>query len=156
LLVALGTIFLGIYQMNVYVILLVKQTKWLPLMIGVAAATNAGINIALIPRIGIMGAAISTIVSYFVLAAIVTLWARKAVGYEIDLKFLGKVIIATLAMACCLRFIPASSIWGIILAMIAGAAIFALGLFLSRAFSREDRRLIRQAISGLSPRFWKG
>lgn len=155
LLVALGTIFLGIYQMNVYIILLVQQTKWLPLMIGIAAATNAGINLALIPQIGIMAAAISTIVSYFILATIVTVWARKAVSYSVDFKFLGKVVGATLVMAFCLRFIPTATIWYVILAIVAGAAIFGLGVFLSKAFSKEDRRLAREVISGLNPRLWR-
>jgi len=156
LLVALGTMLLGIYQINVYIILLVQQTKWLPLMIGVAAATNAGINIALIPKIGIMAAAISTIVSYFILAAIVTVWARRAIGYKMDLKFLGKVVGATVIMAFCLRFIPTNNVWELVLAIIAGAAIFALGLWLLRAFSAQDRRLIRETVSGMNPRSWRG
>jgi len=155
LLVALGTILLGMYQINVYIILLVQQTKWLPLMIGVAAATNAGINIALIPKMGIIAAAISTIVSYFILAAIVTLWARRAISYKMDFKFLGKVVAATLIMAFCLRFIPTTSVWYVILAIFAGAAIFALGLWLLRAFSAQDRRLIREAVSGMNPRLWR-
>jgi O-antigen/teichoic acid export membrane protein len=156
LLVALGAIFLGIYQMNVYIILLVQQTKWLPLMIGIAAATSAGINLALIPKVGIMGAAISAIVSYFILAAIVTVWAGRAISYKMDFKFLGKVVLATFVMAFCLRFMPTASIWYIILAMIAGAAIFALGLWLLRAFSAQDRKLIREAVSGMNPRLWRG
>lgn len=156
LLVALGTILVGMYDLNVYIIYLVQQTKWLPLMIAVAALTNAGINIALIPNIGIMGAAISTIISYFVLAAIVTVWARKAISYKIDFKFLSKVVVATLVMAFCLKFIEANSVLGIVLTIIAGVAIFGLGIFLLRAFSREDRRLIREALTGLSPRLWRG
>ncbi|MCK4403263.1 MAG: flippase [Dehalococcoidia bacterium] len=154
LLVALGTILLGIYQMNVYIILLVQQTKWLPLMIGVAAVTNAGINLALIPKIGIMAAAISTIVSYFILATIVTVWARRTISYKVDLKFLSKVLGATLVMAFCLRFMPTASVYYVALAIIAGVAVFTLGLWLSKAFSTRDRRLIREVISGLNPRLW--
>jgi len=156
LLVALGTIFLGLYQINAYVILLVQQTRWLPVMIGIAAATSAGINLALIPKVGIMGAATSAIVSYFILAAIVTVWARRAISYRIDLKFLGKVIGATAIMAFCLKFIPTTSIWYVILAIVAGAAIFALGLWLLRAFSAQDRRLIKEAVSGINPGLWRG
>lgn len=156
LLVALGTIFYGFYAINVYVIYLVEQTKWLPLMIGVAAATNAGINIVLIPKIGIMAAAISTIVSYFILAAVVTVWARRAISYKMDFKFLGKVVGATVVMAFCLRFIPTTSTWYVILAIIAGAAIFALGLWLLKGFSRQDRKLIKETVLGLNPKLLRG
>ena len=139
---------------NVYIILLVKQTKWLPLMVSIAALTNAGINIALIPKIGIMGAAISTIASYFILMAIVTVWARRVITYRVDFKFLSKVILAAMIMGGCLRFIPTDSVLGIIAGVIAGIAIFALGLFLFKAISREDRQLLRDAFTGLDPRLW--
>lgn len=153
LLVALGTIFLGIYQLNVYIVLLVQQTKWLPAMIAIAALTNAGINLALIPKVGIMGAAISTIVSYFILAAIVTFWARKSISCRVDFKFIAKVLLATVIMGVCVRFIPTSGALSIAIAVIAGAAIYALGIFLLKALSKEDKRLIREALSGLKPRF---
>ena len=78
LVVASGYIFYGIYYFNASIVYLVKQTKWLPLMIAVAAAVNTGLNIALIPRYGAMGAAIATCISYLLLAAIVTIWARRA------------------------------------------------------------------------------
>lgn len=152
LLVSLGAVLFGIYNLNVYIIYLVQQTKWLPLMVAVAAVINVGINVVLIPQIGIIGAAISTIVSFFVLAVIVTVQARRAISYKIDFKFLSKVVAATLVMAFCLKFIEINSVLGIVLAIIAGAAIFGLGIFLSRAFSREDRRLIREALTGLNPR----
>jgi len=154
LLIALGTVLLGIWQMNVYIILLVGKTKWLPLMVGIAALTNAGINIVLIPKIGIMGAAISTIVSYFILSAIVTAWATRAINYRIDLKFLSKVVMATLLMTFCLRFIGIDSALSIVLAVIAGAAIFGAGLLVLRAFSKQDTRLIKEILAGLNPRLW--
>jgi len=152
LLIALGTIFYGLYNLNVYVVYLVKQTKWLLPMLAIAALTNAGINIVLIPKIGIMAAVISTIVSYFVLAAIVILWARKAISYNVDFRFLGKVIVVTLIMSFCLKFIPTDSVWGVILTIIAGASIFALGLLLLKAFSKQDRRIIREVFSGFNPK----
>lgn len=149
LLVALGTIFQGIYQINVYIVLLVKQTRWLPLMIAVAATINAGLNLVLIPRVGIMGAAISTIVSYFVLAAIVTVWARRTINYKTDIKFLAKVIAAALLMTLCLSFIKINGISGIMMAVVVGVIVFALGLFLFRSFSRRDIELVKEIIAGL-------
>jgi len=149
LLVALGTMFLGLYQINIFIILLVKQTKWLPLMIAIAAITNAGINLALIPKIGIMGAAISTVVSYFLLAAIVTIWTRRVISYKVDIKFLAKVIAGTLLMAFCLSFIKIGGVSGIIIIAVAGVIVFALALWLLRAFSSEDKKLIKEIVLGL-------
>jgi O-antigen/teichoic acid export membrane protein len=149
LLVALGIMLLGIYSINSYIILLVRQTKWLPLMVGIAAVTNAGINLALIPKIGITGAAISAIVSYFILAAIVTVWASRVISYKVDFKFLAKAIAGALLMAMCVSFIHIGGILGIIIVAIAGVIIFALWMWLVRAFSSQDRKLIKEIIIGL-------
>ena len=151
LLVALGTMLAGIYHINVFTILLTQQTKWLPLIMAIAAITNAGINLALIPKIGIMGAAISTIVSYFILAAIVTVWASRVISYKVDIKFLAKVVAGTLLMTFCLSFIKIGGILGIIIIAIAGVIIFALALWLLRAFSSEDRKLIKEILLSLKP-----
>jgi len=149
LLVALGIMLLGVYSINSYIILLVQQTKWLPLIMAIAAVTNAGINLALIPKIGIMGAAISTIVSYFILAAIVTVWANRVISYKVDIKFLAKAIAGALLMAMCISFIHIGGILGIILVAIAGVIIFALWMWIVRALSIEDRKLIKEIILGL-------
>jgi O-antigen/teichoic acid export membrane protein len=149
LLVALGTMLLGVYSINSYIILLVQQTKWLPLIMAIAAVANAGINLALIPKIGIMGAAISAIVSYFIMAAIVTVWANRVISYKVDIKFLAKVIAGALLMAVCVSFIHIGGILGIIIVAIAGIIIFALWIWLVRAFSIADRKLIKEIIMGL-------
>lgn len=149
LLVALGLMLFGLYQINVYAILLVQQTKWLPLMITIAVLTNAGINLALIPKIGIMGAAISTVVSYFILVAIVTVWARRVISCKWDFKFLAKVVAGALLMTFCLSFIRIGGVLGIIIVAAAGVVIFASALWLLRAFSTEDRKLIKEIVFGL-------
>jgi O-antigen/teichoic acid export membrane protein len=149
LLVGIGTMFLGVYQINLYGMYLAKQTKWLPLMILVASVTSAGMNIILIPRVGIIGAAISNIASYFVLAVVVTIFTSKAAAYRFDFKYLGKIIMATLIMMACLWFIKVNSVPGIILVIIVGVAVYAGGLLLMKAFSKQDKALIKSVTSGL-------
>lgn len=149
LLVALAMILAGIYYINLYIIYLVQQTKWIPLTIGVAAVTNAGLNIVLIPMVGVIGAAISTIVSYFILTVVVSIWASRSIRYQIDLKFLTKVILAAAVMAVCLDFIKIGGIGGIIVMVIIGFIIYALGLWLLRAFSADDRKLVKEIITDL-------
>jgi O-antigen/teichoic acid export membrane protein len=143
LLVSVGTLFLGIQEINLYVIYLVQKTRWMPLMYGAAAAASVGLNVALIPRIGIAGAAISIMVSYFLLAGIVTVWARTATGYRFDWLFLFKVILAAAVMAVCVSLIPVSGVASIVLAVIMGTIIFGVGLLILRAFSKEERQLIK-------------
>jgi O-antigen/teichoic acid export membrane protein len=152
LLLGIGIIFSGVYQINSYTILLIKQTKWIPFIIATASIISVGLNLLLIPQIGILGAAVSSVVSYFALAAIATIWARRAIGYSVDYKFLAKVITGSLLMALCLYFIRINGVFGIVLTVTAGAAIFSTALFLMRAFSTRERQIIRETISGLVPR----
>jgi hypothetical protein len=81
-----------------------------------------------------------------VLATIVTLWARRAVAYSIDLKYFVKVIAATTVMALCLRYLPVNGIFGIEMAIAAGAAISGSVLFLLRALSEQDRQTTRERV----------
>ena len=116
-----------------------------------ATVISVGINTTLIPRIGIIGGAIATIASYFVLAAIVTVWAKKAISYRFDYKFLSKVMAAALVMALCLYFLDANGILGIILAVIVGTVIYGGALLLMRAFSEQDKRLVRETLTEIIP-----
>ncbi|RJQ40916.1 MAG: hypothetical protein C4555_00715 [Dehalococcoidia bacterium] len=149
LLVAFSMLFAGIYYINLYIIYLVQQTKWIPLMIGVAAVANAGLNVVLIPAVGIIGAAVSSIISYLILAVVVSIWAGRSVRYQIDFKFLIKVILAATVMAVCLEFINISGVIGIIVMVLIGLIIYALGLWLLRAFSASDRQLVKKIIADL-------
>jgi len=150
--VACGTILFGIYQINVNIILLIKRTKVLPLIIGGAAIINVLMNILLIPRISLIGAAISNIASFFILATVVTIWARKQVGYGIDIKYLVKVAGATVIMSAFLYFFKAHGIWWLIAAAVAGTLIYLVSLFLLKGFSQRDKRLIKNILSGIIPR----
>lgn len=63
-----------------------KKTKNSFFTIIVAAVLNIGINIVLIPRIGIYGAVISTLVAYFVAFVIRSIDARKLIRFDIKVK----------------------------------------------------------------------
>lgn len=152
-LLAIGEFFAGIFLINEYLIFLVKKNRWLPLINAIGAVTNVAINIVLIPKIGILGAAISSIISYFILSIIITFWGRKMIEYKLDFKFSSKVVVATAIMAGCLSFMKVNNVIGIITLVIIGVIIYGLCLFLLRAFSKQDRAVIIEALSGLRFRF---
>ncbi len=65
--IALGIMFYGVFGIVSNVLIIEKKTKMLAAIWIVSAAVNVIMNILLIPRIGIMGAAYATLVSYAVL-----------------------------------------------------------------------------------------
>jgi O-antigen/teichoic acid export membrane protein len=60
----------GLYTIVATGLNLESQTRWLPLTIGVAAIMAVVLNLALVPPFGYLGAAISTLVTYTVLAVL--------------------------------------------------------------------------------------
>jgi O-antigen/teichoic acid export membrane protein len=151
LVVALGIVSLGIYQIVVNVLLLDKQAKAVPFITAIASITSVAINVILIPRIGIMGAAISNCISYSLLATVTMLWARKTIIYNISLKYILKVITSSAVMATGLYFLKMEGIGGLIISVIAGAAVFAASLFLTKAFSSQELQMAKKILSGFIP-----
>jgi O-antigen/teichoic acid export membrane protein len=147
LLIAISQVFMGIYQINEYIVYLVKQTKWLPLIIVISAGVSIGLNIALIPYFGITGAAISKIFAFFVLALIVTIWLKKVINYNYNFIYIGKVVSASLLMAVCLYFQKINGIFGILLDIIIGLGVFVIAMLLMKAFTEQDKQLLKKTFN---------
>src|SRR5690606_27791682 len=71
LIVSLSSLCLGYYQLNLYSCLLRKENHLLLVLTVIAAIVNVGINILLLPSIGIIGAALSTLAAYLILALVI-------------------------------------------------------------------------------------
>lgn len=63
-LVAIGLIFHGIYQALQLTLFYAKKTQWISVATGTALAVNVTMNLALIPFLGMHGAAFATIAAY--------------------------------------------------------------------------------------------
>ncbi|MDD5704220.1 MAG: flippase [Dehalococcoidales bacterium] len=148
-LISIGTVFLGIHQINGHIILLEKRTRILPVIIAAGSAISIITNIILLPRIGITGAGISNAVSYLVLAIIVTLWSMKTIHYKFDFMYLFKIVGATIPMVAVLHFLEADGAPGIVLSVVLGTAVYIGGLAALRALSAKDLGLIRGIITGI-------
>lgn len=69
LFIALGFLMNGIYFIAVNVLYSAGRTRTVAVSVGAAAVMNVGLNLLLIPSLGLLGAAIATFVSYGALAA---------------------------------------------------------------------------------------
>ena len=98
--ILLAYLFNGIYvnlQAGLYI---EEKTKYFPLVTGAGALVNVAANLLLIPRLGIIGAALAVLASYMVMAAAIFIFAQKF--YKIDyeygklLKILGTIFAAAI------------------------------------------------------------
>jgi O-antigen/teichoic acid export membrane protein len=142
LIIALGKLFYALYENAQTVFHLLNRTPALLLVSIVIAAVKMGLNFALIPTIGIMGAALATLGTYALLAVVTGIVAFVTVRSSLDLAFLGRVSVATLIMWLGLRFFVITSVTGIILGIVLGAIIYSAMLLLLRTFSDEEKKFM--------------
>ncbi len=153
LLISAGGVFYGLFAINGNIIFLKKRTRLVPLIVGTASAVNVVLNDILISRVGILGAGISSLVCNGIMALIVTLMMRRSVHYAVDLGYLGKVAVATLAMCSSLYFLKVNGVLDIAMVAVMGTLVFGGVLFLLRGFSERDRRLMKSVVAAVVPAF---
>ncbi|NMC60895.1 MAG: flippase [Candidatus Methanofastidiosa archaeon] len=154
-LIALGMVLFGLYQINLYVICLVEKTHAIPVIAFLGALVNIILNLILIPQMGIMGAAVSTISAYFLLALIVLVWAKKEIGYSINRVFLSKIIIVSILMGLVLKMFPINTIIDLFVIIIAGLLIYCVGVILIQVFTEEEKKFILIFLKSLKSKIFR-
>lgn len=75
--VMIGYVFNGFYINFTAGINIQKQTKYLPIAVGISAIANIALNFALIPILGYRGAAWATLLAYFVSAIVIYYYSQR-------------------------------------------------------------------------------
>ncbi|SRR5579875_485251 len=119
--IALSTMFYGTYNMFTTGIALKRKTWFAALFTTIAAIVNIGINLILIPLYGSMGAALSTLFAYALLACIAYIVNRRIypVPYEIGffIFILGVGVTLYIASDFFVRGMGEYLIWSIMIGM---------------------------------------
>lgn len=93
--ILLAYMFNGAYSCFVVGIYMAKKTVYLPLITGAGAIVNVVVNIVLIPRFNIMGAAIATALSYGVMAVSMYSVSQKFYAVAYEWKKIFAILVAT-------------------------------------------------------------
>jgi O-antigen/teichoic acid export membrane protein len=136
--VALSMVLSGIYSIIGTIFILVKKTKIYGLIWGLAALTNLSLNIVLVPYIGILGAAIATLISFAIASAITVRMSFKYLKFEIDWSFIIKSIIAAVIMSLIIWKLNPIGTLNVLVSIGVGAGIYFLILVLLKGIEREE------------------
>ncbi|MCY0878514.1 MAG: oligosaccharide flippase family protein [Firmicutes bacterium] len=103
--------------------------KWLLVADALGAGLfNVILNLCLIPRWGMMGAALSLTAGFFLYTALVWWQSRALVAWRIDWGFLGQTICLALVSAILAQGLErAAAAWPVAARMAAGTGVFGLG-----------------------------
>ncbi|MDR7664592.1 flippase [Methanosarcina sp. Z-7115] len=141
---ALSGLLAGIFQIFVNTMFLVKKTKATTYINIIAAVSNVLINLLLIPSVGIVGASLSTLISYFLLAVLCMRISLK--HFKLDFYFhdIAKSILSSMAMYIFVSHFVISSIFELFEIAGMGLLIYLVVMFLVGGFSDHEIYLIRR------------
>jgi len=132
-----------VYQNHLYVIQLVEKTYLLPILFICTTMLNFILGYFLISKIGLLGAAISRVLTLILMAMVVTMWARHYVRFQINWNLVLRVGLSSLLMGLAINWIPMDSWSKLLMKIFAGGFIFILFLFLLRVASKENLMMLK-------------
>ncbi|HEX5039099.1 MAG TPA: oligosaccharide flippase family protein [Candidatus Limnocylindria bacterium] len=89
--VAVASVAYGLYFMVVSPVFMERRTAVLPALTIAAGLLNVGLNLVLIPTVGIVGAAWATLAGYAALAGLTTWYARRIYALALDVGKLAAI-----------------------------------------------------------------
>jgi len=153
--IALGVAMQGLFQLNASVFHIAKKPWFMTLFFVVGALLNVVLNLVLVPRLGLHGAALSTALTFLVLCIAAVACARKYIRYSLNWLDLAKTALASALMPAVLWFLPMKSWAGVLIAILSGVFVFALAMIILRAIRTEDfqriHRLLQSPFEGSQP-----
>lgn len=119
-----------------------KKTFFLPITTSISAVTNVILNIILIPKMGIMGAAIATLLSYFIMA-VSTYYISQNI-YRVQYEFTRIFIITSALISCFLLFYVLSGIVTAYLLKFITILLFFILIYFFKFFNVGEIRAIKK------------
>jgi len=95
-LVVLSYVFYGAYFATNIGSLLKNKTYWITIIVGISLAVQVGLNLLLVPRIGMMGAALTTALSYLLMPIMAIAISRRF--YKVRYEY-GRIALTLLVAA---------------------------------------------------------
>ena len=146
LFILLGVLCMGITQIYVYVLHLKEMTHMMSLLFVGAAAINIGLNIWLIPEIGILAAAISTFVAYFVRMGFVMIYTSRLFWVGFDWIFMIKSLLAGGVMFLALSIFNPHGILAVLAIAVLGALIYLVLMILIGGIRKQELALVKSLV----------
>lgn len=140
--IAAGIFLFGLDEIYGIILISSERTEIITMTRGIAAISNVALNVALIPRFGILGAAIATVISYGSGLILLIHKLNKYFDVAFDYYFTMKCGIASISMTVVFVMIDLNALSTVIAAPICYFAI----LFVFRGYSYAE---IKQAKRGL-------
>lgn len=147
--IALGGAAYGVYTIISSSVWYSMRTGWVPLLTGLAAALNVGLNLVLIPHFGIKAAAWNTVAGFAALAALQGLLAARRHPIAWEYRRWAILLGVGLGVYFAVQVsVPGLSVVRSALSALAILVVFPAGLTAAGFWNPEERRWLRRRLLG--------
>jgi O-antigen/teichoic acid export membrane protein len=126
------------------ILVLVKKMKLAGAIYVIVAAISLGLNILVVPYLGILGAAITALISYSLVLGLITYYSLKEFKFTIDWRFIIKSLVASAIMSSAIWLMHPQSNLATIITVVAGVAVYVIALLLLKGFNKEEFKFFRE------------
>jgi len=144
--VALGALLFSIGNLFSDVLMLFKKTKIISLVFGSSALINLVLNIFLVPLVGIIGAAIATLVTFAILFLVLAFISFRSLPFDWDPKFITKSIASSIVMGLVILKVSPHGAVNTLISIGIGAVVYFGVLLALKGFTKEEYRFLRDII----------
>lgn len=142
---SLGVFFQGVYLMTSIGLNITRRTEYYPVATAISAAANIGLNVLLIPRYGIMGAAYANGVAYAAQAAIAYHFSQRFYPVRYETGRLARVVGAAIVAYAAGRVLPAMDpALGVLARGTTVVVVMTAGLWIGGFFRPEELRVLEK------------
>ncbi|MCK9150777.1 flippase [Methanobacterium alcaliphilum] len=145
--IAIGDLFFNLSNMFSNILMLFKKNNLIAFSYIISAIINITLNIYLVSLIGIIGAALSSVITYIILFSIISFFSFREIKFEWDPLFIVKCIISSSIMALVIYYLGLSGLMGILFSILLGIGIYFGFLILLKGISKNEYYLIKNIVS---------
>jgi O-antigen/teichoic acid export membrane protein len=130
-----------------YVYNLAEKTIVTMIAASLAAVENIILNIIMVPILGVLGAAVATLITYISYGIGYFWFSRRYLKLKIDISFAAKSLIASTIMGAAILKIDSSGVIGLLSAILLGAVIYTTSILLLKGFDKKEIELVKSFLS---------
>jgi O-antigen/teichoic acid export membrane protein len=146
--VAAGTALIGACSVTITVLALKKKTAIIGTIWMLSAALNFGLNVVLIPYLGVVGAALTTFLAFLLAFVLITIYSFRYFTFDVNGGFIVKSACGSSVIALFLLVWNPSGFFSIVLSIALAAVLYFAILFALRGFTIQETKLIYEVYKG--------
>ena len=147
--VALSFLLYGFYGIIYNIFLLEKKTKIPAVVFLISAPLNIILNIILVPIIGIIGAAITTLIGYSLITFLTVHYSLIYLKYDFNIKFIYKSLISSVIMSLVLIYFPVNGVLSLISVIGISILVYLISLYLLKGIDKKEINFIKNLMRNI-------